>query len=161
MTKHPLTDREKLVIKCWNEQGLSQTQIAQRLMVTKSTVAAIINRIRAKGWDMNSRTSQSTKVREAKKVREVKAEAPKRAGWADFPNLPGEKAVPAILHRQPLLRAPGQLDVPFADVTAKQCKWPAWPMEEKVGPVCGLPVAETFSYCEYHRRTARTLPKAT
>lgn len=149
------TDAEIQQVKTlWNE-GLGGSQIADALGKRRNGVQGLIYRLRQKGEKLEARSTNNYET--SSKQRSIRARkkhngkrTPAQRDWARGDQPPTEE-VPPVKTEQHLIRAIGQLDVPFLENTG--CKWPAWPPTEKSGPCCGLP-KKGGPWCPFHASVA-------
>lgn len=153
------TDEEKETVKRRWQEGASASVIAGELKRGRNAVIGLIFRMRQKGESLDARPTVAAvsrnrlrSVRHRKASRPRKAEPPPFALPYDEPEPEHFAGAAMLIDRQHLIRARGQLDVPFIDNDG--CRWPGWPATEKIGTCCGLPRhverEKVYPYCRVH-----------
>lgn len=147
---HPL--QEKLQ-HMWNNQKLSLTEIAHELGVTRSVISGMVNRMRAKGIELKSRTtanhSSSKGVRRSLKVKLPDGTTGKLAmrrqrGWV----RPTDLARKTQFENVGDVAAEARTGCSLIELTSGQCRYPSG--DPKTGVTfCGEPLA-IRSYCRAH-----------
>jgi hypothetical protein len=131
------------IIKMW-EQGLSGTQIGEKLNMTRNTVIGIVSRLRRKGhvFARDEKEQHKKRVIEARKVREK-----------DYAKRHAKKPIIIIPKDLPVVAAPalpttsGGIDL--LELKRLSCRYPISPDEAPEMIFCGKP-QEHGSYCKEH-----------
>lgn len=129
------------------DDGLSATQIAARMCVTRN---AVIGRAHRRGLHLNGRPVKSAPVVRKRKDNGLAGRVRLKLRRRQEPSRPSPLKAPAEL---PPLEPPLMLSL--VDLGAEQCKWPFGDPAEETFGFCGHRRADDSPYCPHHAELSK------
>lgn len=139
-----MIERNKEIVRLWNEDKLSASQIGAQLGLTKNTIIGTVKRARAKGLITKGKDRNNAERGKLGHKRKGWRESDRRADKASKGSLP--KLFVAVKEEQ----SPQAVGVSFMDLAHTGCRYPTSRFDGE-HYFCGEPKRDTkTSYCEHH-----------
>lgn len=147
MTRHP--ERDERVITMWNK-GLTSGQISKHLDITRNVVIGVVQRMRAKGFEVRSKTREEIDWHNGKNSR-----ANRQQRYFNTPYIPymkrKSKPLPSLDDKDTACIGPT-----IEQLKPHHCRWPLWGEKDKARRYCGRRKEKyTDPYCPHHEHRSR------
>lgn len=147
--KGPLwtNERTELLIKLWSVDGLSASQCAPALGITRNAVIGKVHRLKLPARRPKSTKRASPAPKPRKHYLSVRRRVALKMPLTDPPKLKAAKPEPKRPDQPAWQALPGSKPVPLADLEAGMCKWPIG--DDRPYLFCGC-AATNGHYCLEH-----------